>query len=248
MCKSLSFRGVCKHFFLLCQSQSHCFPLGLQRPDSSSVTHRTDIDLLSSSVLQLLKMCLLVFGSDDENVIFFPIVTIITKVSKSVKPFLLIHGKISPVTSRWSDSVKPLLGSESALWTWVWLRGSAMGPCVWSARNSGEDRVDIVLRCVTHRGQGSGCSGQRDDRGAACEANTWVPSQSVICNIHHERLSATDWLLIRTHMVYVEEGSTGFNLGFTCGTRCRGAPLLSPVHTARSVLLIWIKHSNRKCF
>lgn len=52
------------------------------------------------------------------------------------------------------------------------LRVSATVLCAQSVSDSGEDKVGVVVRCVAHRGQGSACSGQREDCGAVCETNT----------------------------------------------------------------------------
>lgn len=52
------------------------------------------------------------------------------------------------------------------------MRVSAAGLCVQSVSDSGEDKVGVVVCCVAHRGQGSACSGQREDCGAVCETNT----------------------------------------------------------------------------
>lgn len=171
-------------------------------------------------------LSLLVSCSHDD--IFFFVLFFLSCYAQSVNP-LFIHLQCCVQVLRrckaaTGGSVKPVILVRS-VWTWAWLRCSVMGLCAWSARNSGEDRVDIVPRRVAHRGQGSGCSGQRDDRGAACEANTWVPAQSVKSNVHHvsaERPSAADRLLIRTRrFVMLKMGVLGLIWGSPVGPRGR---------------------------
>lgn len=52
--------------------------------------------------------------------------------------------------ARWKE------GTDCEL-EWRWREATPFGGlCALSGGSSGEDRVDIVLRCVTQRGQGSG--------------------------------------------------------------------------------------------
>lgn len=83
--------------------------------------------------------------------------------------------------------------------------------CFVSQKQWGGQSRHCAALCYTARSRVR-CRGQRDDCRAACEANTWVPSQSVTCNIHRAALRGADpgqtegRLLIRSQTVCHVEG------------------------------------------
>lgn len=80
------------------------------------------------------------------------------------------------------------------------MRVGDTGLCAQSVSDGGEDKVGVVVRCVTHRGQESACSGQREDCGAVGETNTRVTSHItfvfsvIVGHVERSRQSLTSGL------------------------------------------------------